>query len=941
MKPSRRRKGATLGLVAACVLVIIALGFGVFFLAKLFGGGRELANATDAGTLNLAKNALVSPSVNLASDLGNSFQQEFGGCSYNVKTGAPDGTIDLFTYNRCVGQALLVAMNAKAEADAGSTTAMGNAQLMLADLNTLGLKLAGYLNGNDSGLQGNFQNGANANNVGMFGNTTVKNSGSNYATAYMKSGGATNIWFSQEQIPYDSSSGMPNQSNMGAQSSNSPDPNPNSPFHNMTANNYVGGGGGNSPVTKFYMQGYQPITVSANGYQPLTFYGVPVFPQQKPHLVSVDDFNGSSASPDTSGSTPPNAFRINANAQDKATTGQLSGAVACAIVGAVFQNNGLSGASNNTVSPDFPVTLPTGYIEINNPLGNQNNGVGGNLSSFLPSDASSNIFNNELYASQAVNLQAAGPGGGLPSGGYGTVGSDLVAASTTDGVGVFGDYATIAAWAAYNGGAAKASPALTPDPYNGSTNPGTALGNDAYAKSQYPPKNGFQSPAQSNSSNPSSVYYGASGTPATLQQLLSISYPLNYNDCTYQAAPGNNGLSGLCLNYLNNGQFNNAYGHNVNGTSPGGGAIPPGGISAVDTIKGIVLANFNGAGYHKNLTIGSNPGTINNTTGLGSGTMSVTSVDGNGNTSIGPGNSCLSSTGLGEYMGGNGLADVLSGQKAYASYDASNASYYEDSNVFPMQNTGSTKVPDSSTPSILGLLSQLENGNGPAASGDSSQAKNDNVSLSKCGGVYYSLLARVQQIQPKITDAQFRALLNGKIETGPTLGASSQYGLQMGQTAYIFLNNANLNDTSGPAGCGIHIYACNGAPPSAVMPNYTAQTADGSPGSNSYSADYQAYVNGQAANGNNGCSLNYALYQGGAGLVDVSIDGNSHELATTGTVKGDDFLHEQPYTQVNPGGEFTATDTAKWVPSSGYKNLLGRLNFSDVVSGSATFSAPN
>jgi hypothetical protein len=57
MKPSRRRKGATLGLVASCVLVIIVLGMGVFFLAKLFGGGREVANATDAGTLSIAKNA--------------------------------------------------------------------------------------------------------------------------------------------------------------------------------------------------------------------------------------------------------------------------------------------------------------------------------------------------------------------------------------------------------------------------------------------------------------------------------------------------------------------------------------------------------------------------------------------------------------------------------------------------------------------------------------------------------------------------------------------------------------------------------------------------------------------------------------------------------------------------------------------------------------------
>ena len=55
--------------------------------------------------------------------------------------------------------------------------------------------------------------------------------------------------------------------------------------------------------------------------------------------------------------------------------------------------------------------------------------------------------------------------------------------------------------------------------------------------------------------------------------------------------------------------------------------------------------------------------------------------------------------------------------------------------------------------------------------------------------------------------------------------------------------------------------------------------------------------------------------------------------------KGDDSLHDQPYTL--PVGEYSATDTGKWTPSSGYGNILGRLNFSDVVSGNASFSAPN
>ena len=45
----RRQRGATLGLAAACVLVVIVIGVGFFFLSKIIGGGREVANATEIG----------------------------------------------------------------------------------------------------------------------------------------------------------------------------------------------------------------------------------------------------------------------------------------------------------------------------------------------------------------------------------------------------------------------------------------------------------------------------------------------------------------------------------------------------------------------------------------------------------------------------------------------------------------------------------------------------------------------------------------------------------------------------------------------------------------------------------------------------------------------------------------------------------------------------
>jgi hypothetical protein len=56
------------------VLVVIVIGVGFFFLSKIIGGGREVANATDAGALNVAKQAIRRGAVNLttAADQENS-----------------------------------------------------------------------------------------------------------------------------------------------------------------------------------------------------------------------------------------------------------------------------------------------------------------------------------------------------------------------------------------------------------------------------------------------------------------------------------------------------------------------------------------------------------------------------------------------------------------------------------------------------------------------------------------------------------------------------------------------------------------------------------------------------------------------------------------------------------------------------------------------------
>ncbi len=99
----KRRRGATLGFVAIIVLVLIMLGHRLFHsLQNSWGGGREVANSVDAGTLNVAKHAFLEPSKAAREftnpDVANNFELL-----------SSDGRFRLENYNRLVAQAMIVA----------------------------------------------------------------------------------------------------------------------------------------------------------------------------------------------------------------------------------------------------------------------------------------------------------------------------------------------------------------------------------------------------------------------------------------------------------------------------------------------------------------------------------------------------------------------------------------------------------------------------------------------------------------------------------------------------------------------------------------------------------------------------------------------------------------------------------------------------------------
>ncbi|MDQ5937412.1 MAG: hypothetical protein QG574_4771 [Cyanobacteriota bacterium erpe_2018_sw_21hr_WHONDRS-SW48-000092_B_bin.40] len=279
----RRQRGATLGLVAACVFLVILVGVGFFFLSKIIGGGREVANATDAGVLNVAKQAVRRGAVPLTGGL----VSEFG-----ALTEPPDSKVDLVTYNRLVAQALIVGKNAEALGG----TAVGHANQLKTDVRTIGRALRNNLI-SEPNFATDFSSIASQNNTKMWNGPAVSLVGA-VSSGYMKPGSSTNVYFSPATL--------------AALGGWAP------PLSSQTAKG--------DPAAK-YLAGYTPFNVNGSAN---FLTGVPVLPQTKPHLVDHGQFNTSSVDADT----PPNAFRTNSQALE-GKSAAMGTSVACAIVGVI------------------------------------------------------------------------------------------------------------------------------------------------------------------------------------------------------------------------------------------------------------------------------------------------------------------------------------------------------------------------------------------------------------------------------------------------------------------------------------------------------------------------------------------------------------------------------------------------------------------------------
>jgi len=322
--------------VAACVFLVIVVGVGFFFLSKIIGGGREVANATDAGALNVAKQALRKGAVPLSSF---GLADEFGALTANPDGSNTNGNVDLVTYNRLVAQAILVAKNAEME---GTATAKGNATFLASQVKAIGNKLKSNLE-TPGFLDGDFNSIASLNNTKMWNGSPVQLNGA-IQPGYMKTGGSTNVYFDNATIAAIDPGWNPSNSGQD----------------NLThAGKYLAG------YTNFNFFG-SPLIM-----------GVPVGPQTKPHLVDVGQFV--TAAPDAD--TPPNSFRTNSKALE-AKSGGMGGSLACAIVG--------------TIQTEYKASIPRGYVRIVN--GPDATLANGSPTGFPVSNGANDIFNNELFS---------------------------------------------------------------------------------------------------------------------------------------------------------------------------------------------------------------------------------------------------------------------------------------------------------------------------------------------------------------------------------------------------------------------------------------------------------------------------------------------------------------------------------------------------------------
>ena len=351
---TRAKQGSTLSLVIACTIVIALLGIAFIFMGFIFGGHREAQHAADAGSLNVAKKAIMTPYVSttkLSGDVGAALAGVLTSPNMNLGQG-----INLLNFNRLVAQAMLVAMNAEAD---GSPEGMENAkkvwEAVEGSATSVGAELKALLSEPKGAWAAMHYGDVSGNVLRLLGNAGAPTfDPSDFAVAWMNSRdgdyNAANIDMSSMDTgnPSYDSSGMPIKSasfddpvSETMQYQNLPD----TAFHKKGSTSY--------------MAGYKPVMVAG-----LPFYAIPTNPGMQPHLESNSVFPLQMTQPGA-GTVylPPNAFKIGATTTiDIAQDPFMQSAYAKQTHTAHVVSVSIIGTPSEPFSPQ----IPSGYVVIDN-----------------------------------------------------------------------------------------------------------------------------------------------------------------------------------------------------------------------------------------------------------------------------------------------------------------------------------------------------------------------------------------------------------------------------------------------------------------------------------------------------------------------------------------------------------------------------------------------
>jgi hypothetical protein len=382
----RTKSGAVLALSVALALVLAIIGVSFFLLSRILGGHRELCNATDAVAASVARQALRTPGVALTDEEQKNFVECLDSYADRDHGVFPDmkPAIDLMTYNRVAGKAMVIAMNAREQAQyEEGDLATQHAEKAFQQAQAIARRLKTELNNMDNFKQ-TIADASSGNHINMA-NLNAHVAINSVSTGYLfgqtadsqKEGEPSNTLVSSRY-----KSAIENDRFLGRGKIVS--------FTEDGGNNYLPG----------YREMWVPQATQLSDGSGLSVMFTPLRNGGQPHCVPTRNFDdstqGQSKIAHVNDYAVPNAFKIEGQVQDQ-TTGKIEKVASCAVV--------------DSLENAFDLGAPYGFVMVDN-----TSGFDGTLRELMEKFTTGDYRRNCFYVSgkeQAGDSYASHDGQGL------------------------------------------------------------------------------------------------------------------------------------------------------------------------------------------------------------------------------------------------------------------------------------------------------------------------------------------------------------------------------------------------------------------------------------------------------------------------------------------------------------------------------------------------